>query len=50
MATYVGVNIGSGGGIRQQPITWNNVDLSPKVFCGIHMKAIPQEVLQDINL
>ena len=31
-----------------QGITWTSVDLSSKVFCGIHLWAIPQEMC--INL
>ena len=30
---------------RHQDITWNSVDLSPKVFCGIHLTAISEEKL-----
>ena len=30
------------GAVRHQAITWTNVDLSPKVFCGIHLRANSQ--------
>ena len=29
-------------------ITWTDVDLSPKVFCSIHLRAISQEVLTNL--
>ena len=31
-----------------QAITWIDVDLSSKVFCGIHLRAISQEVLMNM--
>ena len=31
-----------------QAITWTNVDLSSKVFCGIHLRGISQEVLMNL--
>ena len=40
MAPFIWVNLGSGNGF-----TWTNVDLSSKVFCSIHQKAISHEVL-----
>ena len=33
---------------RHQAITWTNVDLSSKMFCGIHLKAISQEELMSL--
>ena len=44
---YILVNIGSANGWRHQAITWTNVDLSSKVFCGIHLRSISQEVLMN---
>ena len=38
-------DIGSGNGLVPQAITWPNTDLS-KVFCGIHIREILQEILQ----
>ena len=35
-------------GWRHQTITWTNVDLSPKVFCGIHLRAFSLEELKII--
>ena len=32
---------------RQQAITWANVDFSSVKFCGMHMKAILQELLMN---
>ena len=32
------------GATRQQAITWTNVDASSKVFCGIHLSEISQEM------
>ena len=45
---HIWVSIGSGNGLARwhQAITWTNVDLSSVMFCGIHMKAIPQWVLK----
>ena len=31
-----------------QVITWSNVNLTAKVFCGIHMRAISQEVVMNL--
>ena len=31
-----------------QTITWTNADLSWKVFCGIHLRAISQEMLKNL--
>ena len=31
-----------------QTITWTNVDLSSKVFCGIHLRPISQEVQMNL--
>ena len=51
------VNIGSGNGLfpngtnslleqmGQSVIIWTSVDLSSKVICGIHLRAVSQEVL-----
>ena len=35
---------------QYQAITWTNVDLSSKVFCGIHLGAISQEVLMNLTI
>ena len=32
-------------GINYQAITWTSEDFSSKVFCGIHLRAISQEML-----
>ena len=32
-----------------QAITWTKVDLSSKVVCGIHLRAIQQKVLMNLN-
>ena len=39
--TYIWVSIDSGNG-------WTSVDLSSKMFCGIHLRAISQEVLMNL--
>ena len=31
-----------------QAMTWTNVDISPKVFCGIHPRTIPHEILMHL--
>ena len=36
--------IGTG---RYQAITWTNVDLSSMGLCGVHLKAVSQEVLKN---
>ena len=33
------------GAWRHQAITWTNVELSPKVFCGIHLRSISKQML-----
>ena len=33
-------------GLRHQAITWINVDISSRVFCGIHLRAISQLVFR----
>ena len=33
---------------QYQAITWTNVDLWSKVFCGIHLRAFSQEVLMNL--
>ena len=33
---------------RHQAITWTNIDLSSKVFCGIHLGAISQKVYMNL--
>ena len=33
---------------QHRAFTWTYVDIPPKVFCVIHLKAIPQEVLMNI--
>ena len=33
---------------RRQAITWIDVDLSSKVFCGIHLRLISQEVVMNL--
>ena len=33
---------------EHQTITWTNIDLSQKEFCGIHLKAISQKVLTNL--
>ena len=33
---------------QHQAITWTNVDLSSKLFCGIHHRPIPQEVFMNL--
>ena len=47
MVTYILINIDSGAW-WQQAITYANVDLSSKVFCGIHLRAISQEELLNL--
>ena len=32
----------------QQAITWTNVDLSLKMFCGIYLRAISQDELMSL--
>ena len=34
---------------QHQAIAWTNVDLSSKVFCGIPLRAISQEVLMNLT-
>ena len=34
---------------KHQAITWTNVDLSSKVFCGIHLRAISQDLVNLIH-
>ena len=49
MATEIWVNIGSGNGllpVRQQAITWTNVDWSSVKSSDIHIRAISQEMPQ----
>ena len=45
MVTKIKVNIGSGNGLVLSGI---NVDLSPKMFIGIHLRAISLEVLKNL--
>ena len=33
---------------RHQAITWTNVDLSSKMFCGIHLRVISPGVLTNL--
>ena len=46
MATEIWVNIGSGNAVRQQAITWTNVDFSSFKSSDIHIRAISQEMPQ----
>ena len=50
MATQIWINIGSGNGLvaSDQAITWNNVDLSAKGFCGVHLRLILYHVLMNL--
>ena len=50
MVTFFWVNIGSFNGMMPnatKPITYTKVDLSSKVFCGIYLWTISQEVLMN---
>ena len=42
------INIGSGNDWRQQAIIWTITDISWKVFPGIHLNAISQQMLKNI--
>ena len=50
MGTKIRVNIGPDNvAWRHQVFAWTNVDLSPKVFCGIRLRAISQEVFMNLS-
>ena len=42
------INIGSGNDGRQQAFIWTITDISWKVFPGIHLNAISQQMLKNI--
>ena len=48
MSTQSLVNIGSSNGLLpdgiKPSITWTDIDLSPKLVCGIRIRKIPQDV------
>ena len=49
MATGIWVHIGLGIILlKQQTITWTNVDFSLVRFCGIHLRTISQQVLRQL--
>ena len=33
---------------RHQAITWTNVDLLSKLFCGLHLRAVSQDLLMNL--
>ena len=54
MMSYGGIDVGQNSCRQwlvawwQQAIIWTNVDLSSKVFYGIHMRAILHEMLMNL--